>query len=259
MAATDPERAFADDRLDLIADIETWHFWFAGRRRLVTRLLQQSTTPSAGRVLDVGCGTGDMMRHLSGLGYRMVGVDPLAGAIPGDGRGRVSSARADARDLPIAPASFAAVLMLDVLEHTDDVRALREAYRALAPGGCLVLTVPAYPSLWSARDEAAGHLRRYTRRALFDVIARTAFRVERWTAYQCLLLPAMALSRRRARGHAGALDSEDRPGPVMNRLLGLINGIELAAGRLVRWPVGSTFVVQARKDDARAPIGGLHI
>ena len=54
--------------------------------------------------------------------------------------------------------------MLDVLEHIeDDAGALAAARDALAPGGRLLLTVPAMPCLWSRHDEANCHFRRYTR------------------------------------------------------------------------------------------------
>lgn len=250
---SDREWGIGSDRLAVLADIETKHFWFAGRRRLVTDLIRRSTAPSAGRVLDVGCGTGAMVRHLAERGYRVVGVDPVAGTHPL--HAGTPCVRADACSLPLVSESCAAVLLLDVLEHVDDDRALSEAHRVLEPGGHLILTVPALPWLWSARDEAVGHRRRYTRRVLFDALARAAFVVERWTAYQCLILPAVALSRWRLRRHAdtAAMAVEDRPGPVTNRLCGLVNTIELSVGRVVRWPVGSTFVVQARKPGPQVP------
>ena len=243
---TDTQRGFGADRLALIADIEAWHFWFEGRRRLVSDLLRRVVAPGGGRVLDIGCGTGAMSRHLAGLGYRTVGVDPLAGART-PASGQVSLVRGDARALPVASGSCAAVLLLDVLEHTDDARALGEAHRVLGPAGVSILAVPALPWLWSVRDDKAGHLRRYTRRGVLDLVDRAGFVVERWTGYQCLLLPAVALSRWRARRRRSALAGEEAPGPLINRLFGLVNRMELSLGRFVRWPIGSSLVVQCRR------------
>ena len=64
--------------------------------------------------------------------------------------------QAEAEYLPLSDASLTGMLMLDVLEHVDDVLLLRDAHRALRPGGWVVATVPAMPWLWSYRDVAPG-------------------------------------------------------------------------------------------------------
>jgi SAM-dependent methyltransferase len=59
------------------------------------------------------------------------------------------------------------ILAWNVLEHVrDDVRALAEFRRALAPGGRAVVFSPAGPGLFSGLDRALGHHRRYARREL---------------------------------------------------------------------------------------------
>ena len=209
---TDPERGFGEDRLAVIADIEAWHFWFDGRRRPI----------------------GDLLRRVAGTRAPVPGQVPLV--------------RGDARALPVASGSCAAVLLLDVIEHTDDARALGEALRVLGPAGVAIVAVPALPWLWSVRDDKAGHLRRYTRRGVLDLVDRAGFVVERWTGYQCLLLPAVALSRWRARRRRSALAREEAPGPLMNQLFGLVSHLELSLGRFVRWPIGSSLVVQCRRN-----------
>lgn len=245
------KRNFDRDRLALLAGIEEWHFWSVGRRKLVMRLLQGAVRPADGLLVDIGCGTGSIGRHLAGQGYAVVGIDALAApderAIEPPGPPVV---RGDALDLPVASGACAAVLLLDVLEHTDDERALREAHRALRPGGVAVISVPALPWLWSRRDEMAGHLRRYSRQSLFALLDRTGFSVDDWTAYQCLLLPLVALSRLQPWARASGLAHEDRPGRVVNHVLGWINEVELAIGSAARWPVGSTLVVRCRSRTA---------
>jgi SAM-dependent methyltransferase len=238
---------FDRKRLAVLAGLEEWHFWSVGRRTLVTRLLQQAIRPGDGRLVDIGCGTGSIARHLARGGYRVVGIDPLAGEADPSTCRDLAIVRGSALDLPVSSGACAAVLLLDVLEHIDDERALREAHRALRPGGVALISVPALPWLWSQRDDQAGHLRRYTRRTLFPLLARTGFAVDDWTAYECLLLPLVAVSRLRPWRRRSGLAYEDRPGQAVNRLLGWINSAELAIGRVTRWPIGSTLVVRCRR------------
>src|SRR5213078_89565 len=69
--------------------------------------------------------------------------------------------------MPFASASFDLAVCLDVLEHLEDDRAaLAELRRVVAPGGSLLVTVPAYQWLWSGHDVINHHCRRYTRRSM---------------------------------------------------------------------------------------------
>jgi SAM-dependent methyltransferase len=67
--------------------------------------------------------------------------------------------------------SFDIVIMLDVLEHieNDSVFLQQEVVPRLKPGGNLVISVPAHPSLFTSHDYFLGHYRRYTRSQLLDV------------------------------------------------------------------------------------------
>jgi SAM-dependent methyltransferase len=98
----------------------------------------------AARVLDVGCGEGQVARRLAAPGVSVVGVDPAAAqlrvaCLRG---GAPTYARADAVRLPFADASFDAVVICLALEHVDDfARALAEAARVLRTGGRFLLLV----------------------------------------------------------------------------------------------------------------------
>jgi SAM-dependent methyltransferase len=97
----------------------------------------------ARRVLDVGCGEGQLSRRASALGARVVGVDPTHNQIT-VARARAGGpayAAAMAERLPFADASFDAVVMCLVIEHLDPFEpAIHEMARVLAPGGrCLLL------------------------------------------------------------------------------------------------------------------------
>jgi len=97
----------------------------------------------ARRVLDVGCGEGQVARRSTALGARAIGVDPTAAQIAeahSRGGGPVY-ALADAEHLPVADASVDAVVMCLVIEHLDPFEpAIHEMARVLEPGGvCLLL------------------------------------------------------------------------------------------------------------------------
>ncbi len=240
---------FSAERLARLADIERRHFWFAGRRALVDKLLRKHAGDRARCVLDVGCGTGFMVGHLARLGYRAVGLDARPEGILAMRRAQPDALllQSEASPLPFAPNSFDAALLLDVLEHVDDRAALREVSRALRPGGWIALSVPALSWLWSYRDRAAGHLRRYTRQSLALVLSQAGLEIVEMRYYQCLLLPLAIATRVLGRRGPRMRDLEDRPRPIVNRVMTWINLLEVKLSDAIAWPWGSTLVAICRK------------
>jgi len=95
------------------------------------------------RVLDVGCGRGDLLRDLGDAGYtQLLGIDPFAPEAVLDGEPPIR--RTTLAELAeSAPASFDLVMFHHALEHIDDqVGTLRAAATVLAPAGCLLVRVP---------------------------------------------------------------------------------------------------------------------
>lgn len=240
--------AFTVDRLDALARAEETHFWFAGRRDLLRHALTTRVPPGAS-VLDVGCGTGRAVSEWVRLGYGAAGVDFLAEGLTrcADALPEVFLARADAAALPFADASWDAVTCLDLLEHVDDRVVLAEVRRVLRPGGVLLASVPSHPWLWSALDDDAGHLRRYSRRALEDRLREAGLAVAWVRPYQCLLLPVLAAVRLSGRGSRAIRDSQFSPPSCLNGLLRWVNLVEARLSRYVPLPWGSSLVVVARR------------
>src|SRR5712692_228547 len=146
---------------------EDRHWWYKGRRTVLARALADLELPAGARILDAGCGSGRNMVELAR--YGSVTAVELSTASVELARAREAGEviEGSVLEMPFADASFDLATSLDVIEHLDDdVGALRELRRVVAPGGCLLVTVPAYQWLWSGHDEINHHHRRYTRRSL---------------------------------------------------------------------------------------------
>jgi SAM-dependent methyltransferase len=235
--------SFGSDRLARLAEIEGSHFWFAGRRALVLRLLDRHLDRHAEAALDVGCGTGSFLPILARYADRVVGLDPLGG----DREGIVTG---EAERMPFAQGSFDLAVALDVMEHVDDRVAVAELARVLRPGGWAILTVPAFPALWSERDELASHLRRYRRTALIDLIESAGFVVAETAYYQFILFPLVVVSRLAGRIHPRTAEIEEQPRPRVNRVLRRVSELEVRLGARLPWPFGSTLAIAARRTAA---------
>jgi SAM-dependent methyltransferase len=149
--------------------------------------------------------------------------------------------------VPFEGEAFDAVLLLDVLEHVEADRASLAALGGrLAPGGRLVVTVPAYRWLWSAHDDANHHVRRYTRAGLVQTAEAAGLRVYEATYYNTLLFPAAAGARLAGR----LVGSQGRSGlgippPLVNRLLAGVFGAERHLVGRVPLPFGVSVLMVA--------------
>jgi SAM-dependent methyltransferase len=181
-----------------LAELEDGHWWYRERRYLLAREVQ-GLRP--GRALDVGAAGGGNTRVLRDLGWNAVALEYGAeGAGVARDRG-LATLRADATRLPVADASLDLVVAFDVLEHLeDDDAAVREVHRVLRPGGHYVVAVPCDPALWSAHDEAVGHVRRYTRPTLTALLVRGGFAIGPMRSWNVLLRPVVQLRRRFSTG-----------------------------------------------------------
>jgi len=121
--------------------------------------------PASYRVLEIGCGTGNTLRVLKEAyppAALIVGVDLFEeGLVYARQLTKLPLVRARIENAPFT-IPFEVVGMFDVLEHVEDDVATLCVMRALtAPGGHLLVTVPAYKALWSRFDEESHHCRRY--------------------------------------------------------------------------------------------------
>lgn len=181
----------------LMGDLEDHHWWFRGRDAVIRALLGKVDLPPRPRVLDAGCGAGRNLLLYSSLGVTE-GFDPSPDAVAFCRRRGLENVRQGTmEDIPFGESRFDLLAATDVLEHvTDDARGLRELVRVATPGASLILTVPAYPWLWSDEDDRLGHRRRYTRLGLCALARRSGWEPTFYTYFNTILLPPIAAARK---------------------------------------------------------------
>jgi SAM-dependent methyltransferase len=223
-------------------EVEEQHWWFRSRRAVVRSLLARAGLPPEPRILDAGCGTGANLLEYGRLGHA-TGVDAFPDAIRlCRERGLDNVLEAPVERLPFEPQSFDLLFATDVIEHLDDdVGALRELRRVAADDARLVVTVPAYPWLWSDHDVSVHHKRRYTAESLLESVRVGGWSPAIETYFFTTALPVVAAVRtlRRLRSsHNGGSDLSMPTTPV-NRLLELPTRVEAKAiERGARLPAG---------------------
>lgn len=196
-----------------LAALEDRHWWYRERRALLGRELRrlERLGRPAGRALDIGAAGGGNTRMLRSRGWRAVALEySHDGAQVAAERG-LDVVRADARQLPLPSASLDLVVAFDILEHIEeDHLAAEEITRVLRPGGTALIAVPCDMRLWSAHDEAVGHVRRYDRAGLVQLVEKAGLTVESVGSWNVLLRPVAAWRRRRSSGS----DLSSLPAPV---------------------------------------------
>jgi SAM-dependent methyltransferase len=181
-----------------LTQVEDRHWWYRERRHLLARALRGL---EPGTALDVGAAGGGNTRVLREAGWRACALEygPEGAGVCRE-RG-LPVLRADATRLSVAPGSLDLVVAYDVLEHlVDDAAAAEGIFRALRPGGTFLVAVPCDPALFSDHDVAVGHVRRYTRPGLLDLLTGAGFGIEEVKSWMVLLRPVVKLRRRSSQG-----------------------------------------------------------
>jgi SAM-dependent methyltransferase len=214
-----------------LIELEEGYWWHVAKRRLVVELLQRNFAPP-GMVIEGGVGSARNLVEFRKLGYEAVGLDVMEEAVANARERGIEDVRRHdiAEPWPVEPHSARAVILLDVLEHTPDpVVVLKHAARAIRPDGGIIVTVPAYPMLYSDWDRRLGHYRRYTKRALVQQARKASLRPVQVGYWNAFTLPAAVACRGYRRLFpGGGSDEFPRVSPRTNDLL-------LGCARAERW------------------------
>jgi SAM-dependent methyltransferase len=174
----------------------TEHFWFH-RRFKVFQTLAGDLVQRSRDIAEIGCGHGLVQHQIEeAYGREVTGFDLNEFAL----RQNLSRSSVCCYDIsqraPQFRQRFDLVLLLDVLEHIDDEDGFLQAVMFhLAPGGYLVINVPAGQWVYSTYDRAVGHKRRYSIGTLRDAAERGGWEVTKWSYWGLPLLPLAALRK----------------------------------------------------------------
>jgi SAM-dependent methyltransferase len=230
--------------------LEQSMWWYRGLHQLLRDTVQRRGRQTA-RGLDAGCGTGGLLRVLEqkqASGWTGIEIDSQAARLAKAKTG-FAIAAASIESLPFANGAFDVAVSADVLSHAK-VRpdlALAELARVMAPGGCLILNLPAYKWLLSRHDRAVQNVRRFTAREVKAELAGHGFAEISTTYWNTLLFPIMALSRLIPRRGDAKSDVMEYPAwldAIFSRALG-IERFMLKLG--LRLPFGGSLLVTAYK------------
>lgn len=234
--------------------VEQEHWWFRARREIVWSLVRRyipAFDSQRLRICELGCGTGGNLAEIAGR-HDVVGVEcsphaleyarqrlgnrVIRGSLPGD--------------VNLPAESFDVVLLTDVLEHVeDDAASANTAMRLLQSGGIVVATVPAYQWLYSPRDAAHQHFRRYGKEGFRSLWRGSTAEPLLLSHYNSLLFPAAATVRLASKlKPAGAANGDLRVPPrIVNGMLEQLMGSE--KNLLGRFPIpfGLSLVAVVRK------------
>jgi len=242
---------FPKSAFEVLALAEARHWWFRARNRVIMWVLK-SRIGNIHNFLEIGCGTGFVLEgiHLAypeatlhGTEFYEEGLAHARRRLP-----KANFEKLDARTMADVE-EFDVIGAFDVIEHIEeDEQVLSNLSRALHKNGHLLLTVPQHKWLWSAADERACHVRRYTRRELITKVKGAGFDIQYVTSFVSFLVPLMWLARQRTGQKDAEVNSEFNISERTNRVLELVMKVELGFLKTgITFPFGGSLLLLARK------------
>lgn len=173
---------------------EKQHWWHIVKRALIKQFIKGKNL----NILVVGVGGGIICDELRIFGHHVIGMDisPVSCEYV-NRKGGIPVINGDLeKPLPFAKESFDFIIIADVLEHLDnDNQLLTEAFLCLKFQGSVIITVPAYPHMWSLWDKRLHHKRRYSLAAIKRKVNEAGLRIYKASYYHMLLYPLVYIYR----------------------------------------------------------------
>lgn len=238
-------------RKDLYEDMyrtEFHHFWHRAKREYVNKMIETYASEGRKDLLDIGCGTGQNMEELAKMGT-VFGVDSSDEALAFcKKRGLSNLKKGLAEKIPHEGGKFDVVTILDVLEHVNDIGAVGEMGRVLKKRGVAVITVPAFPWLWSRWDEVLGHKKRYTKKTLPSLFHSAGWEIKKITyIHSFLIIPTLIIRAIKSRQKNEYSSDFQLMNPLINKILHIFSLVEQMVVTRYDMPFGTSLLCVVQK------------
>jgi len=235
---------------DVENKVESFHWWFVVRRKLLKSILSSIHVPANSLTLDIGCGAGSNLKALLSAGLNPIGLDRSIYILSIlSKKMEVPLLNGDSNNLPVRPNSIGLIIAMDILEHLDDdANGLTEFHRALNKGGMLILTVPAFEFLWGIQDKVTGHKRRYVKKEITKKLREAGFEILNAFYFNFFLFFPILFGRGIIRILGLRIESENKiNSPSINFVLKMIFSLEPYILKYFSFPFGVSIFCIARK------------
>ncbi len=236
---------------DVETKVESFHWWFVVRRKLLRSILLSLRVPKQSLALEVGCGTGANLSILRSTRLYGIGLDRSTYALTLLRiKEELPLLAGDLNNLPFKTKSIGLIIAMDIFEHLDDdARGINESYRVLKENGLLILTVPAFKFLWGTQDRVTGHKRRYTRTQIVNRLEEMGFDIIRSSYFNFFLFFPILVARWIIRFLDLKIESENEiNSPLINLILKAVFSVEIHVLKYFPFPFGvSIFCIASKK------------
>ena len=229
------------------------HWWWRARESAICREIERLWPDSSCLdILDIGCGDGLFFDRLEQYGHvEGVEVDPLTVSPEGPWRDRIHIGPFDNSFQP--KKQYDLILMLDVLEHLDEAAdSLRYAASLLTEKGTLLITVPAFRSLWTLHDDLNQHVTRFTKNSFTSLACEAGMHIDQMRYLFHWTYPAKLAIRLKEMLFPCKPSPPQLPPLWMNSLLTGLTRAELALVSRLPVPFGSSLLAVGGKADLGA-------
>ena len=228
------------NHIPLEKDPHNW--WYFGRLELLKLLLKLVDTKKINNILEIGPGLGVNIKLLSKYGtVDILEIDQYFVDQIKKGNKKINHFT----DISQVDKKYDLIVMMDVLEHIEDSENyMNDVSKILNVDGNLILSVPAYPKLFSDHDIQMKHFRRYTKKILTKELSAD-FKNYRFYRYNFILLPIRILQIRFNK----KVNSRVETSKFINFLLKNIIKIEIILHRMkIKVPYGLSIFCVAKKN-----------
>ena len=231
--------------------IESFHWWFLGRRNLFSRIIKKIGMHNKANILEIGTSTGANLRMLHELGFVNVrGLDLSDQAIKWClEKGLNNVDKGDICNIPSNDEVYDLVMATDILEHVDnDILAIKEVIRVLAPGGKSIITVPAFQSLWGMQDILGQHKRRYRKIDLIKKLNIENIRIIECYYFNYILFVPIFVVKKIINLFKLKIKSEaEINSPLLNNFFLKVFNLDVCTAKYVSPPFGVSILVLIEK------------